>query len=96
MTMALLLGFDRRTAATFSFLLSIPIITLAGLYLGWQLLMSPIQIEMGELLIGIMVSFVSAYFCIHYFLKVIESVGMLPFVAYRLALGTLLLVFSLQ
>lgn len=96
MTMALLLSFDRRTAATFSFLLSIPIITLAGLYLGWQLLMSPIQIEMGELLIGIMVSFVSAYLCIHYFLKVIERIGMLPFVAYRLALGTLLLIFSLQ
>ncbi|MFM4705575.1 undecaprenyl-diphosphate phosphatase [Aeromonas bivalvium] len=96
MTMALLLGFDRRTAATFSFLLSIPIITLAGLYLGWQLMTTPADIDMGELLIGIVVSFVAAYACIHYFLKIIERMGMLPFVLYRLALGVLLLVFSLQ
>lgn len=93
MTMLLLLGFDRQTAAKFSFLLSIPIITLAGIYLSYQLIVSSIQIDIIELFIGILVSFVSAYLCIHYFLKVIEKIGMLPFVVYRLCLGVVLLLF---
>ncbi|MEJ1470699.1 MAG: undecaprenyl-diphosphatase, partial [Candidatus Sedimenticola sp. (ex Thyasira tokunagai)] len=35
-------------------------------------------------------SFVSAYLCIHYFLKLIERISMLPFVIYRLLLGAVL------
>ncbi|WP_422526714.1 undecaprenyl-diphosphate phosphatase [Serratia fonticola] len=93
MTMLLLLGFDRQTSAKFSFLLSIPIITLAGLYLSYQLIVSSIQINFIELFIGICVSFVSAYLCIYFFLKVIQKVGMLPFVVYRLCLGLILLFF---
>lgn len=95
MTMLLMLGFDRQTSAKFSFLLSIPIITLAGTYLSYQLFVSSIQIDVIELLIGICVSFVSAYLCIHYFLKVIEKLGMLPFVVYRLCLGVVLILFFL-
>lgn len=34
----------------------------------------------------------SAYLCIHIFLKLLERVGMLPFVIYRLILGVVLLV----
>jgi undecaprenyl-diphosphatase len=44
------------------------------------------------MLIGIAVSALSAYACIHFFLKFINSIGMLPFVIYRLLLGALLLV----
>ena len=42
------------------------------------------------LLIGALISAVSAYACIHYFLKLLERIGMMPFVAYRLVLGIVL------
>jgi len=34
---------------------------------------------------------ISAYLCIHYFLVFINRIGMQPFVAYRLLLGAILL-----
>ena len=43
------------------------------------------------LVIGVAASALSAYLCIHWFLKLLDRVGMLPFVIYRLLLGALLL-----
>ncbi len=40
---------------------------------------------------GILLSAVSAYLCIHYFLRIIRRMGMQPFVIYRLLLGGYLL-----
>jgi undecaprenyl-diphosphatase len=40
-------------------------------------------------------AFFSAYACIHYFLILLEKVGMMPFVIYRLVLGVALLWFVL-
>ncbi len=92
MTAALMLGYSRREAARFSFLLSIPVIALAGALKTKDLLVQD-QLSTGvsELLIGYIVSAVSAYFCIHYFLRLIERIGMIPFVFYRVALGVILL-----
>jgi undecaprenyl-diphosphatase len=67
--------------------MSIPIITLAGGYLGLKLVTSGDPIHVGTLLTGIVVSFISAYICIHFFLKLISRMGMTPFVIYRLILG---------
>ncbi|OOE64606.1 undecaprenyl-diphosphate phosphatase [Salinivibrio sp. IB282] len=92
-TAALMLGYTREAAARFSFLMSIPIITLAGSYLGLQLATSPEPVAMDAIGVGLLVSFVSAYACIHAFLKLVTRVGMLPFVIYRLVLGVLLLAF---
>ena len=51
--------------------------------------------DMQPLLIGALLSGVSAYFCIHYFLKLLERIGMMPFVIYRILLALLLyLVFA--
>ncbi|MBW3697169.1 undecaprenyl-diphosphate phosphatase [Vibrio sp. T187] len=86
-TAALYLGFTREAAARFSFLMSIPIITLAGSYLGLKLVTSGEPIHVGFLLTGIVTSFISAYICIHFFLKLISRMGMTPFVIYRLILG---------
>ncbi len=48
-----------------------------------------------DLLLGALVSAVSAYLCIHYFLKLLDTISMLPFVIYRLCLGVFLLVLFL-
>lgn len=93
MTAALYLGFTREAAARFSFLLSIPVIVLAGGYLTLKLIMQGTPIDLGILSLGVVTSFVSAYLCIYFFLKIISQMGMLPFVIYRLLLGGGLLIF---
>lgn len=85
-TAALLLGFSRTDSARFSFLLSIPIITLSGGYMGLKLL-DEVNVNWRDIGVGVLVSAISAYICIHYFLSFINKIGMLPFVIYRLMLG---------
>ena len=91
-TAALLLGLKRKAAARFSFLLSIPVIFLAGSFEAIDYLGAASIEDAEPLLVGALISAVSAYACIHYFLKLLERIGMLPFVAYRLVLGAVLVV----
>ncbi|PHQ84320.1 MAG: undecaprenyl-diphosphatase, partial [Thalassobium sp.] len=42
---------------------------------------------------GVLISAISAWVCIYYFLAFISRIGMLPFVVYRLLLGGMLLLF---
>ncbi len=92
-TAALYLGFTREAAARFSFLMSIPIIVLAGGFLTAELIVSEETVHVGFLLSGIVTSFLSAYLCIYFFLKLISKMGMTPFVIYRLLLGIGLVLF---
>jgi len=85
-TMALMLGLTRQASARFSFLMSIPLITLSGAYKGLDLLNKQ-DTDWSMMLMGVAVSAVSAGLCIHWFLKLVDRVGMLPFVIYRLILG---------
>jgi undecaprenyl-diphosphatase len=91
LTAGLSLGFNRASAAKFSFLLSIPVILLAGTYEGYKLISAPNAIDWAPLLLGITFAAMSAYFCIHLFFQLIRKIGMLPFVLYRLLLGAFLL-----
>lgn len=91
-TAALLMGFTRQAAARYSFLLSIPIIALAGGFEILGLVKAPEEnIQWGMIVLGALVAGVSAYLCIHYFLKLLAKMTMLPFVIYRLVLGAFLL-----
>jgi len=89
-TAALALGYDRNSAARFSFLLAIPIISLSGGYQALQL-MAETSVPWLEIVFGTVVSGVTAYLCIHYFLRLVDKIGMLPFVIYRLILGVVLI-----
>ena len=89
-TAALFLGFNREVAARFSFLLSIPIILLAGLVKTVDLIQSTDQVNWYPMLIGSLVSAIVAYLTIGLFLKLLDRVGLMPFVIYRLLLGALL------
>jgi len=90
-TAALFLGFSRVASARFSFLLSIPVIVLAGGLKTLELIEAKTIVIWSELLLGITLSGVSAYICIYLFLKLISKSSMLPFVLYRLILGIYLL-----
>lgn len=95
MTAALMMGLSREASARFSFLLSIPVIVLAGGLETKDYLQHANIGDMQPLLIGALLSGVSAYFCIHYFLKLLERIGMMPFVIYRILLALVLyLVFA--
>lgn len=91
MTAALFLGFDRAAAARFSFLLSIPVILGAGLLLTLDLVQSAAPVDWQVLMMGALLSGLSALVCIHLFLGVINRMGLMPFVFYRLTLGLALL-----
>ena len=91
-TAGLMLGLKREAAARFSFLLSIPVIFLAGSLETLEYLSEASIQDATPLLTGALISAISAYACIHYFLKLLERIGMLPFVAYRLLLGVILVV----
>jgi undecaprenyl-diphosphatase len=91
MTAGLMLGLSRQAAARFSFLLSIPVITLAGGLLTLELIKDPALVDWRAITIGVVSSAITAYLCIHVFLKLLERMGMLPFVIYRMLLGALLI-----
>jgi undecaprenyl-diphosphatase len=91
MTAALFLGLNRTAAARFSFLLSIPTLFAAGVFVTGDLAASAEPVEWSVLLTGFALSAISAYLSMHFFIRLVDRIGMLPFVIYRLALGALLL-----
>ena len=91
MTAALMLGLSREASARFSFLLSIPVIVLACGMETIELIKSQVAVDWLQMAAGVVLSGISAYLCIHYFLAFIKRIGMQPFVVYRIVLGALLL-----
>ena len=90
-TAALLVGMSRKASARFSFLLSIPLILVASLLKTIELNSSNLPVSWMDILIGTSLSAISAYLCIHFFIRLLDSVGMLPFIIYCLLLGILLI-----
>jgi undecaprenyl-diphosphatase len=87
MTAGLALGLTRKAAARFSFLLSIPVIVLAGSLETAALVEAAEPADWRAIAIGALVSAASAYLCIKLFLRFLDSTGMLPFAIYRLVLA---------
>ncbi|WP_149981389.1 undecaprenyl-diphosphate phosphatase [Pseudoalteromonas rhizosphaerae] len=96
MTAGLMLGMNKQSAARFSFLLAIPVISMMGLYYTIELALGDHIVDWTTLILGAGLSFLSAYACIFLFLKIIERMGMMPFVIYRLLLGVGLMVFLMM
>lgn len=92
MTAGLMMGLSREASSRFSFLVSIPVILLAGGYEATKVTAAEWgSADMHLLALGVIISAVLSFACIHVFLKIIEQIGMMPFVIYRLLLGALLL-----
>ncbi len=93
MTAGLVLGLQRTAAARVAFLLAIPTIAAAGVLSLDYSVRSPQPTEWGMLLLGAVIAGLAAWLCIHFFLRLIEAIGMWPFVIYRVILGGVLLLF---
>jgi len=90
-TMGRMLGFNADSAARFSFLLSIPIIAAAGGYGVLRMLLHDAPIDWFQFSLAIVLSALAGWLCIAAFLALLQRVGLVPFVIYRLALGVVLL-----
>ena len=89
-TAALFLGYHPVSATRFSFLLSVPIIGGALLLMVASSTGDVDAIVLDKLIVAFLVSAVFAHATIKGFLYLLERVGLLPFVIYRLLLGFLL------
>lgn len=89
-TAALLMGMSRKASARFSFLLSIPLILAASLLKTVELNGSSVHLAWMDIFWGTSLSAISAYLCIHFFIRLLDSVGMMPFIIYRFFLGIVL------
>ncbi len=90
MTAMLAMGFDRVASARFSFLMAVPAISLPGLLKGSELVSSGQPVVWDVLIIGVLVSAVMAFCCMHWFMRFIQKVGMKPFVIYRILLAIII------
>ena len=91
-TGGLSLGFNRESAARYSFLLSIPSTTLAGLLKLKDLSDATDRPSTLALAVGTIVSFAVGMAAIAGLLAFLRKRSMLVFVVYRIALGILLIV----
>ncbi len=92
MTMALFLGFERRAAARFSFLLSAPIIAGAGLYEGLKLWQDGFGTLGMDFLWGFIAAGISGYLVIAFLMRYLARHTFYPFVYYRLILALIVAV----
>ena len=85
------LGVDKKTASTFSFLMSIPIILGSAIVEIFDVVKGGFKLTSPWycIVIGIVLSFLSGLFAIKFFLKIIEKFSLLPFVIYTALLGTI-------
>ncbi len=91
-TAGLFQGLDRESAARFSFLLSIPAITAAGLYKLVKVLKgSGLGPDVGPYLVGTLVAGVFAYVVVRWFLGYMKEHNTTGFILYRIVLGVALL-----
>jgi len=89
---AMLLGINRRASAEFSFLIAVPVMVAAA---GHSIIgnYSSFSYEQTTLLlVGFIVSFLSALLAIKAFLLFLNSFTLRPFAYYRIALGVMILV----
>ena len=88
-TGAILIGLTLKDSAKFAFLLSIPTILGALVFLISDI--NEISLNYSTMIIGFFTSMLFAFFTIKYFLAFVDKIGMIPFVVYRLILGVVLL-----
>jgi undecaprenyl-diphosphatase len=92
-TAGLFLGFDRESAARYSFLLSVPAVVLSGLF-ELRDIGDHDGAGFGATLIATVCAFVVGYASIAFLLRWLARHSTAVFVAYRVALGALVLVLA--
>jgi len=94
MTSGIFAGLTKKSAAEFSFLMSIPIIALAGAVDVLKMTQGGVgEIGIAPLVAGFLAAAISGFLAITLLLKMIEKWSLKPFVIYRIIMGILILIF---
>jgi undecaprenyl-diphosphatase len=90
LTAALFLGLDRASAARFSFLVGLPVLTIATLFKGLKIFKAN-ELPMPLLVAGTISAFVFSYLSIAFLLNYLKTKNTMIFVWYRYAFGAAIL-----
>jgi len=92
--MGRLLGYRREAALRYSFLLAIPAVLGSGAYELLQAIQEPTStvFSLGETFVATVVAFITGYAVIAWLMKFVQTKSFMPFVIYRITLGTIVLV----
>ena len=88
----MLLGLSRQAATDFSFFLAIPTLIGAGVYSLYKERALLSMADLPTFAIGLVFSFISAWFCVRWLLKYISTHNFVPFAWYRIVFGIVVLV----
>lgn len=88
----MIFGLSRKEATRFSFLVSIPVVTAAGVYKLITSMMYFSAVDIVPMFFGFTSSFVVGTFAIKFMLKFVKNNKLYPFIIYRVLLATFLLV----
>jgi len=87
------LGYKREAALRYSFLLAIPAVLGSGAFELFNSLSKPLtSFSFGETFVATLTAFTVGYLVISWLMKYVQTKSFMPFVIYRLLLGTLLLI----
>ena len=87
----MLLGLSRKAATDFSFFLAMPTLIGAGVYSLFKQRHLLTSADIPLFAVGLLFSFISAWFCVRWLLRYISSNSFVPFAWYRIAFGIVVL-----
>ena len=87
----MLLGLSRQAATDFSFFLAIPTLIGASVYSLYKARALLSMADLPLFAVGLIVSFISAWFCVRWLLRYISTHNFVPFAWYRIAFGIVVL-----
>ena len=87
----MLFGLSRQAATEFTFFLAIPTLSIASLYSLYKDRALLSVDDLGMWGVGMVASFVSAFFCVRWLLRYISTHSFVPFAWYRIAFGLVVL-----
>ena len=90
-TAGLFMGYTREAATRYAFLLAIPAVLASGVYQALDIGSDP-AVAWGPTILATLIAFVIGYAVIAWLIRYVSSNSYMPFVFYRIGLGTLVLV----
>lgn len=92
--MGRLLGYRREAALRYSFLLAIPAVLGSGAYELLQAIQEPTStvFSLSETFVATVIAFITGYAVIAWLMKFVQTKSFMPFVIYRITLGTIVLI----
>jgi undecaprenyl-diphosphatase len=90
-SVGLFMGFTREAATRYAFLLAIPAVLTSGLYEATKI-SDQTNVQWGQVIVATVIAFAIGYAVIAWLIRYVATKSYMPFVIYRIALGSLVLI----